>query len=370
MLIIIRIILIDSKIKLRNIMKNKLSILIMSIFMLVAHGAAYASTHVDHPPAETIILKLPSNSCANWKEIGRSVTEKEGIVERIPFNQTVKNCSEHICIQFYDRSTWGKMRGASAEKLLDQLRETILTAYPGNKVTWKIIEKNENDFIYEWILHKPYKDVSPQHEIARYFLTENGFHRIGFTRKNAEMNAAEREGWIKLLKENTSVVSFEEAANTSEGLSMVDRIKNSVDLGSAFQDWTVLDTFVYDNGYTLVSRISPAQQRESYIAECLEVATKPISDPISIDKLIKLERTIAQGKSKKVKFRVIKKTPTEVIYTYSYPKDHLILNAVVRAFDSDQGYYSISYKHGLNNEIMKEDEIQHWVEKLEAIKIR
>lgn len=170
---------------------------------------------------ETAILQLRDTDYLNWKEISRNVNKREGFVELIPNDQTSQTWSELICVQYLDFTGRDpKIMGIGA--FVGAIQNTTLAAYPGNRVSWTIIEKNKDDIIYEWILHKPFKNIPPQHEIARAFLTENKFHRIGITRKNHEMTEEERQTWLKLLKESTSVVSFEEAVKI-KGISLVPR---------------------------------------------------------------------------------------------------------------------------------------------------
>ncbi len=208
-------------------MKKKISALLASIFMLLTTSSIYAISQ----PSETIIFNLPNNGAANWKEVNRQVTEKQGIVESIPKDQTYQNWSELITIQFFHKSLLADARADNLmDRLLDLTREAALRTYPDSKMTWKIIEKHNDDSIYEEILSTPHKDSLPFHEISRCFLTKTGFHCIGFRHQNAKMSSDEKEKRIELLKEFTSVTSLEEAAHTLAGLSLADRLPNSLDL--------------------------------------------------------------------------------------------------------------------------------------------
>lgn len=346
-------------------MKIKFLVFILSIFITFNHGIASAIELRDPSPLETARLKLPCSSASNWKEINRLVNKQEGMIENIPLNQTPQNWSELICIQYMDISSITTKH--SFENILASLRETTLSSYPGNQVTWRIIEKNKDPVIYEWILHKSYKDIPPQHEIVRAFITDKAFHRVGFTRKNEMMNPDEREMWIKLLKENASVVPFQEGTN-SDCLSLADKFKDSLTIGDYFHDWEIIGTFIAENGYTRVRRIPPSET--GYVTECIEVVTMPNVKALPIDLFFQTEIDLINGRTHmKVKFHVLQKSTSEVIYVYSHPKDHLQLNAVVRTFITDRGYYSISYKRGLAGQMQKE-EILKWKEKLQAIQVK
>jgi|GEM_PF-1767108 len=348
---------------------NKLSVFFIAASLLLTDKAMYALTLDNHLPSQTIVLKAPNSSYADWKEISRHVTEKEGMVEYIPSDQTSVNWSELICIQYFDKSAMKRKASHSIEDAMEFLRESTIAFYPEGKVTWKLIEKNKSDAIYEWILHKSLKNSSVEHEVSRAFLTDTGFHRIGFVRKNKEMGSEEREQYIKLLRNSVSVVNIEGAKVESQALSILDRVRDSLDLGKAFENWKELDTYKFENGYTLVTRIPP-RLIGGYIDECLEVVTMPNVHEADIDVFFGLEKMQIQKKSsKQLEFPILKKSPTEIMYSFMHVQDHLQVTGVVRILLSKQGYYSISYKRGLPRGLTSE-EIQTWKAKLEEIKIR
>lgn len=169
-------------------------------------------------PSESVVFKLPDGNKANWKEILRQVNGKEGLVESIPNDQTEQNWTDLIAIQYIGNVT--KKNVPSLDVWINGMRSSFILAHPGKKVTWKVIEKHNSDFIYEWALHEAYGSVAPQHEVARLFITESGTYRAGFTRKNSEMSPEEKEKLIKLLKENTAIVSYSAAGRDAEAFSL------------------------------------------------------------------------------------------------------------------------------------------------------
>jgi hypothetical protein len=181
-------------------MKKQMFRLIVMLVLGVMHERGYGFTVVQQWPLETIMITFPDGECADWKELSRHVTEKEGVVERIPRTQTMQNWEELLAIQYFDGRSLDRQVITSAEYFVDCIKKEVLAAYPGSKVTWRIIENNKNDILYEWILHQPYKAIPPQHEIARAVLTKKGLHRIGWTHKNSEVGMFERTKWINLLK--------------------------------------------------------------------------------------------------------------------------------------------------------------------------
>lgn len=362
----------------RKSMRKKIQFLTVVICVLFFKGTVYAISYVecctpsfvDHEPPEMIVLKLSPDLDRGWKEISRYVTEKEGAVECIPSNQHIVNWSELIAIQYFDKSFMNQKATSSIEDAVDLIRETTIDSYPWNKVTWKIVEKNKSDLIYEWILHKPFKSVPPQHVVVRAFLTDTGFHSIGFTRRNKEMTSDERGKWIKTLRDSVFIVSLEEAKNMANGLSIVNKLKDSLNLGVAFKNWKVVGSDMFQNGHAKVTRVPPSYT-EGHIVECLEVTTMPTYCPSSVDQLLEAEkRAIQEMACTTVEFSILKKSsPTEIIYSFVYPQGHFKITGVVRTFLADQGYYSIIYKRRLPN-VLKPKEILQWKERLEAIKVQ
>lgn len=341
-----------------------------SLFILTSKVTAFASSDTDHPPAEAIVLKLSKEEYANWQEAYRQVKAKKGTVQYVSQLPIAQKDPDAIEIEFHALKSLDKKSAHSIEKIVERVQKTIYSDFKKNNVQWKIIENRPNDIIYEWISSKPSKKMPPQHQIARSFLTHTGWHQIVVTHPNGEMSPADREKWINTLKESASVAPYDEAAKTTQSLSMAERTMNSLDLGETFQDWKTVSTYLSDTGYTLACRIPPGHS-ESLITECLELATMPnLNNNASLQKLFEIEKeSVSKSSPTKVNFDILKKSPTEVIYSYSCPRNSLCLTGVVRSFITDRGYYSISYRRGLDKE-MKKDEILQAKDRLETIKVR
>ncbi len=203
-------------------MRNKFSLIFVSILGIFVHGMIYADTHVNSNPPETIVMTISNDDNLHWKEISRVITDEECLVERIPHDQDEKNWSELITIQYFSKAVINKEIRDSIERVVNQLKNVTLARYPKDTVVWRVIEKNKDDVLFEWILTKPYKNSRPQHEICRAFLTPTSFHRIGVTKKYKEMNQEERNQWIKALRESTEIISFEAALHFPQGLSLAE----------------------------------------------------------------------------------------------------------------------------------------------------
>lgn len=350
-------------------MKKKCITLFVSAFILCAHGNMHPMTPINDLGIDMVLLKLPSRSAANWKEISRHTTEQEGMVEFIPSNQRTSSWSELVSIQYFDKSIVKGKMARSIKEAINALQKETLASYEGTKITWNLIELNKSDAIYERILHRSLNNLIPEHDIAKAFLTDAGFHRVAFTRKYKEMSPKEREQCIEILRNSTSLVSAEEAKKHPEALSILDKIKNSLVLGEAFKTWKELQCYSFETGYTVSAHVPPSFDG-NYVDECLEITTLPSSGEASIEQLFEGEKKLIRKKSSDpIEFPVLKKTSHEIIYSFCHPKDHLLVTGIVRTFLTDKGYYSICYKRGLPDKL-KTEEILQWKEVLEKIEVR
>lgn len=353
-------------------MKKTLATIVASIFMLLTVSTAHATVSIVQQPSETVILNLPNNEAVNWKEVAWSVTATQGLVERIPKTQNNQDWSELITVQFFHKSLLPERRAANImTRALDRIRESALCSHPESMVTWNIIEKNKNDSIYEEILHTPHKDSLPYHKVTRCFLTDTGFHSISFTHKATKMSADERTTWIRLLKESASVVPLKEAAHTVSGLSMADKLQNSLDLG-AFISWKIVSKDIYDDATTIVCLI-PSDQIDVTATETLGVLTRPNLNSVSINQAFNAEMEVLKQQCLTSSphlniIPILKETTTEFIYSNSEPIDNRYHNRVTRTVISDTNHYSFFYTRMLDRKMTK-DEVLQCQKKLEMIKI-
>lgn len=233
---------------------------------------------VIHLPKDTIVLKFSEEN--EWKEINRYVNEVESFVDRIPIDQNTENWTELIALAFFKKSPTRKIK--SIDSLVAGVFEHIEKSYQGKKISYKVLEKNNDDFIYEWALHEPCNDTPAQHEVLRVFFTDTGIHQIGFTRKHRQMTQDEKEKWIKLFRESASIQSMTKAKNI-QGFSLVDKLKYSIDLGSDFIDWPIVETQSYErNGLTTTRKAPPSYERK-YLLEYLEIMSAPAITESTID---------------------------------------------------------------------------------------
>jgi hypothetical protein len=340
------------------------------IFILSINGVAFATPITVNESIETLVFDFPKESSKEWKELTRIHTATERAYEYIPSDQEEGNWSELIAVQYFDRFSMNKKAANSVDGFIETYREQLAKSYPGNEVTFRIIEKNEFDAIYEWILHKRYNSIRPQHEIARAFLTNTGFHRIGITYQDHEMNRVERDKWIKFLKENVWIRTKQKVENAKCSSSKSENLV-PLDLGPEFKDWKLINSSSED-GLIINIRVPPWLQEIHYAGEFLEVTFSPIAQSIPLDELFKIEqKAIKTTGASKADFNIIKKAPKEIVYHYAchFLKNKLIITGVCRSIVTEKGYFHMHYKRGLPFQPPKEEMFQ-WQERLEKIQVR
>ncbi len=321
---------------------------------------------IKQSPPETIALKLPAQEFNSWKELARSVTQKDALVEYVPVGQNGENWQEIITIMYKDRLGLG-IGLNDAYTVTSTVRKYLLETYPENKITWNMIESSKNENLYEWILHEPYKNSRIQHNMTKQILTKLGSHCIIITKKDAPMTALERENWIKVLKESTQVLPFEKAGRTSLAISLADRSQSFLDLESIFSDWK----FFYNidiGGGSIGTCYIPSDQIGNDLKESLEVCTTGALQNTSINKKFEVEKMATKNQfDSPVIFDLLEESSDQMIYTYSVITDGVILTAVVRSFIAEQGFCFLCYKKTAAEKMNKED-ILLWKEKLKMIK--
>ena len=349
--------------------KSRLAAIIALLSLFFNLPLIYSTQFTEDFPLETVILNPQTGTQKGWKEISRSINKNEVMIELIPETQDTRNWSELIAFQYFSKKTIDKAAN-TVENIISRLKDTTLTSYPGGKVSWNIVEKSDNDFIYEWKIQEKYKHLPSQYEMARGFLTKKGFHRVGITVRGKQPTPQEKETWLKALRESADVVSLQTATDSFHGLSMVERIRDSFDIHEKLPDWTVANMFYYPSmECSLVAWIPPSQVGLLYIDECIEIFSIPANSQMTTDGMLEIQKSFAQKHSvEEIDFEVLKQTPTEIIYISSYPKDHLLCNLVVRGLLFDQTYYTVSYMRGLT-EKLSEEEILKWKNKLETLEI-
>ncbi len=232
---------------------------------------------------------------------------------------------------------------------------------------WNIIESTDHEVIYEWSLSKKQDGYLPQHEISKAFFTESGFHRIGITIKSPTIKAQQRSEAMSLLKDSVAIVPIVEAREGTD-LSIVEKLKSSLDLESVFADWKMKYEFEKNDGYAGIG-FTPKQTKNN-ISECVDIFTRPKFTEISVDTIFEADKNYLETQTdEKIKYEVIKKNKSEIIYTYTYPFEKLKLSVIVRAFLTDKGYYSIAYKTWQDQQMKKED-VLFWTNTLKKIKVK
>ncbi len=349
-----------------------ISSLLTVIVTVLLNNSVQASVLDVYLPQEILMLKLPKNEAEQWKSIGRHATSLEGLVEYIPLKQTPADWTDLIVVQYINFSNRKLETANPIDEILDLIKTTTINAYPNNKVTWNVIKKAHGEALYEWILHSQSDTTPPQHEIARIFYHMNNVHRIGFTHKNETMSTDDRNKWISLLSQFVSFVSQTDPNFPLEELSLIARPTDSIDYGSNFKDWKVTDNWMFkDNVHSFT--IIPPGHNENYVTECLEVTSLRRSleaEVLKMDQAFLVEKDFIKKKlTKEPEIQILEKSTREIIYTYQYPHDNLIVTEIVRIRATPNVYLSIHYKKGLPK-ALSQTEILEKKKQIETIKYK
>ncbi len=201
-------------------MKYKLSIFVL-VFISFLCKSVYAEFNCE-AINQTALVQLPNQTEMNWKKFFFNESENFWIVEYIPISQDDQNFSDLVVIQYnqFDPTT---LSVDSYEQNCEFMCQQLVSTYPEFNIGIKTLDKYEDGMIQELIIINCFEENIVEHTISRIFLTPSGgVHRVAFTKKNAPISAKETQKWLHILKENTSIVSFEEAKKKS-GLSRFER---------------------------------------------------------------------------------------------------------------------------------------------------
>lgn len=337
-------------------MKN----VIYKLIILLSMSVKAFSESENSFPCETACIQLEGAE-REWRELSRSVTKEKGLVTLVQCDLLDESVMELISIEYCDVSAMQGVEGFSFDLLIEAYNETI--DKNSNVISKKCIGKTRNEFVEEVLL----KDVDGLiiHEINRCVLTDSTFHRVHYSSK--AMNPEKRTKWLNILTEHTSIVPYKEAYGV-KGISLVDRFSKSIALGGYFSHWVEIDTWTFENGYTM-AQYCPVPEDSAPVGEILEVISVCNFSDLSMDKFFDLAKKTVSSKTKtKVSFDVLESTPTEMIFKYKYPLETHMLNVVVRTVLTARGYYSFSYKLALTGDLSDKD-VAEMVAKLKAIKV-
>lgn len=178
-------------------MNKKLSALVLS--GLLVFTAPLLSAMNCPFPLNQVIFTPPGEANTRWKQITHVIDDRVEMFEYCPPNQKAESWSELICVTCFYISNLNI-------KSIDELLTISKNAAPTG-TTWNCIEKDKDSAIYESIFTVKHNGRSPQHEIVRTFFKGSTVYDVRFTKRDEKITPAEKEEWVKLLKENAIVFS-------------------------------------------------------------------------------------------------------------------------------------------------------------------
>lgn len=181
------------------------------ICLLMIHFVSFAADTKIKANLHTELAIFRFENCtSDWKKLNKSINKDESLIEFILAEQSPYNFSELITIQYIDSSA-PKRELKSVEQLLNTILKTTSAAYIDQEYKWSIIEKNPDNYIYEWDVREQNRKRPREHEICRLFLTDKGnVLRVAYTRKNGQISPADKEKWTDLLRNHVFIVTAED----------------------------------------------------------------------------------------------------------------------------------------------------------------
>jgi len=330
---------------------------------------AIASLEASQKPlfSDTAALRTVDLS-GDWKEIGRSQQNDIGIVEYVPIDQSPANWTDLICFQRINKTSSNKGTTQSIDHFLKAMQASTLSAFPGRKATFNVIEKSKSEAIYEWSLQEPYKNVQPQHEVVRVFLSKNAIHRVGYTKKNQMMSSQEHDLWLGTLKSSAIVIPTEIALKQPKDLmSCVSRLEEGYDLG-LFGDWEVTCALETVDGNCIRERSAPPTEQD-YKSVVLSTKVTP-HVTMNINEACHSARAIERAMpSTTFTTAILEKSPTEAFLSIIWQEKNGYVNTIQRIFIVDDTEYCFCVRERRSSAFNAE-ELAHWQQVLRQIKLK
>jgi hypothetical protein len=145
---------------------------------VLSAAALAAAIETVYVPAESKGWKLGHGS----NRAGRT------IAEFIPTSESIRSWSRMFTIQFLE----GERSPPAA--VMKVLQSQMLGRCPNTK--WVIVSEDAVSVTYEWSI-ADCSGQADQHEVARLLKGNDGVHRIAYVRKVSQLEADERERWLK-----------------------------------------------------------------------------------------------------------------------------------------------------------------------------
>ncbi len=339
---------------------RKLMTILVACFAIASLEASQKPLFSDTAALRTVDLS------GDWKEIGRSQQNDIGIVEYVPIDQSPANWTDLICFQRINKTSSNKGTTQSIDHFLKAMQASTLSAFPGRKATFNVIEKSKSEAIYEWSLQEPYKNVQPQHEVVRVFLSKKAIHRVGYTKRNQMMSSQEHDFWLGTLKSSALVIPCEVALKQpKELMSCVNRLEEAYDLG-IFSDWKVTTAVETDAGACVRDRLAPLTEKGYKSASLLSVVMPCVK--MTIDEACSIIASLEMAKrSTSLTLEILEKSPTEIVLFSACPEKNGYVNTIIRVFLTDNTVYAFSVSEHQSSALNTE-ELAHWQQVLKQIR--
>jgi hypothetical protein len=169
---------------------------LVALLTLLAPTAVASLESLERGNREGIVVDVPQSEVLTKWHCGHQQTVLSGdsISEWVPRGQDVYTRKELITIQFIA----GFPGIPAASEFVDKMHSLSQARY--SDMTWKVLERSDNDVLYEWSLPSGHQGVPPQHEIVRVISTDAGIHRVAYEKSVPELDDETRELWLSRLR--------------------------------------------------------------------------------------------------------------------------------------------------------------------------
>lgn len=172
----------------------------------------------EEMPSEIPVLELSNEDKKAWRTIHKAIMKQEGIIENIPSDQKVEEWTEMLTAQYY--GGYKTERSELLDIVIENLKNESLKDHAKGEVSWNLLEKGKNDFIYERLQCKALHDAPPEYEISRIILSKGGIHRISYTKRKEKISSEEKQKWHERLKNHVSMMEKQKAKSFQNGFSL------------------------------------------------------------------------------------------------------------------------------------------------------
>lgn len=139
-------------------------------------------------------IVVPTDSW-DWKVGNSSTAGAQTLMEFVRHQESTAHWTELLSLH---AATLGSNAPENYAKIIAlRSRKSFEETCP--RIVWSVLSESDTDVLYEW-QHDGCQGDPPQHEIARVVRGTSAVFVVRYTRKVAELPAADRSQWLALIR--------------------------------------------------------------------------------------------------------------------------------------------------------------------------